>query len=39
MIVLFDTNVVLDVLLERTPYAEVAVELFEQVERVSYKGF
>ena len=38
MNVLFDTNVVLDVLLDREPFASPAVCLFEQVERGELSG-
>lgn len=38
MRVLFDTNVVLDVLLARAPHAEVAVKLFNLVDRGSVDG-
>jgi predicted nucleic acid-binding protein len=39
MKVLFDTNVVLDVLLNREPYAEVAIALFSAVEAQKIQGF
>lgn len=39
MKILFDTNVVLDVLLNREPYADVAVALFSAVEQKSLQGF
>ncbi|MBT3605448.1 MAG: PIN domain-containing protein [Candidatus Latescibacteria bacterium] len=38
MTVLFDTNVVLDVLLDRVPFAETALLLFHRVERKSIQG-
>ena len=38
MRVLFDTNVVLDVLLERAPHARAATLLFEQVARGDLEG-
>jgi predicted nucleic acid-binding protein len=37
--VLFDTNVVLDVMLDRKPFAEDAVRLFSQVEGGSLSGW
>jgi predicted nucleic acid-binding protein len=37
--IVFDTNVVLDVLLNREPYAGVAVSLFAAVERGTMQGF
>lgn len=39
MRILFDTNVVLDVLLKRLPYAPTAVQLFAAVERRLFTGF
>ena len=39
MKILFDTNVVLDVLLNRAPYSEVAVELFAAVEKRKIQGY
>jgi predicted nucleic acid-binding protein len=36
--VLFDTNVVLDVLLDREPYAEAAAQLFSKVENGELVG-
>ena len=36
---LFDTNVVLDVLLDRAPFAEVGANLFSRVERGDLTGF
>ncbi|NJM97794.1 MAG: PIN domain-containing protein [Phormidesmis sp. RL_2_1] len=39
MKVLIDTNVVLDLLLEREPFVESAISLFEQVERGSLIGY
>lgn len=38
MKILFDTNVVLDVLLDREPFATVAADLFMRVERRSLDG-
>ncbi len=38
MKVLFDTNVVLDVLLDRDPWAEAAVSLFAGVESGEFVG-
>ena len=38
MNILFDTNVVLDLLLDREPFAGPAVFLFEQVERAELTG-
>lgn len=38
MTVLFDTNVILDVLLAREPYANTAAELMSMAERGSIKG-
>ena len=39
MRILFDTNVVLDVLLDRAPFAEVSARLFSRVERGDLIGF
>ena len=39
MRVLFDTNIVLDVLMDRAPYADAAVELFSRVEDGSLIGY
>ena len=39
MHVLFDTNVVLDVLLDRDPFAEVATQLFSKVEYGEIQGY
>ena len=39
MKVLFDTNVVLDALLERKPFADVALRLFAKVERGEITGY
>lgn len=36
---LFDTNVVLDVLLDREPFATIGAHLFSQVERGSLPGY
>jgi predicted nucleic acid-binding protein len=37
--ILFDTNVVLDVLLNRAPYSDVAIELFGAVEKRKIQGY
>jgi len=37
--ILFDTNVVLDVLLDREPFADVATKLFEKVENGALAGY
>jgi len=37
--VLIDTNVVLDLLLERPPFVETAIALFERIERGSLAGY
>lgn len=39
MKVLFDTNVILDVLLDREPFADDAAELMAKVERSEISGF
>lgn len=39
MKILFDTNVVLDVLLDRRPFSPVAAQLFARVERGEIEGF
>ena len=39
MKVLFDTNVVLDLLLDRKPFADPAVYLFSKVERAEMTGY
>ncbi len=39
MKVLFDTNIVLDVLMDRMPYSEAAVELFSKVENGAIIGY
>ncbi len=39
MKILFDTNVVLDVLLDRKPYSEAASLLFSKVERKEISGY
>ena len=39
MRVLIDTNVVLDLLLDRQPFSEAASELFDRVEENSIEGF
>jgi len=37
--VLFDTNIVLDILLDRAPFADAASYLFSKVERTEISGF
>lgn len=39
MKILIDTNVVLDLLLEREPFVENAIALFEQIERGNLAGY
>ena len=39
MKVLFDTNIVLDLLLDRIPFSDAAVELFSKVENGSIIGY
>lgn len=39
MIVLFDTDVVLDLLLDREPFSEAAAELFSRVEKGDVTGY
>jgi predicted nucleic acid-binding protein len=39
MKVLIDTNIVLDLLLEREPFVEEAIALFEQVEAGQVHGY
>lgn len=39
MIVLFDTDVVLDLLLDRRPFSQAAVQLFSKVEADEINGF
>ena len=39
MKILIDTNVVLDLLLEREPFVEEAILLFEQTERGNLEGY
>ena len=39
MKVLFDTNIVLDILLDRAPFADSASYLFSKVERAEITGF
>jgi predicted nucleic acid-binding protein len=39
MKILIDTNVVLDLLLEREPFATSAIALFEQIERGNLTGY
>lgn len=38
MKVLIDTNIILDLLLEREPFVEVAIALFEKIEQGNLKG-
>ncbi len=38
MKILIDTNVVLDLLLEREPFVETAIALFEQIEQGNLEG-
>ena len=39
MIVLFDTDVILDLLLDREPFAEAAVQVFSEVEKGNMTGY
>ena len=39
MIVLFDTDVILDLLLDREPFAEATAQIFSRVERGSITGY
>ena len=39
MKILIDTNVILDLLLEREPFVESAIDLFEQIERGQFAGY
>ena len=39
MIVLFDTDVILDLLLDREPFAEAAAQIFSRVEKGSITGY
>lgn len=39
MKVLFDTNIILDVLLDRQPFSEPAVQLMSKVEASEIQGF
>ncbi len=39
MRVIFDTNIVLDLLLDRAPFADTATYLFSKVERAEITGF
>ena len=39
MRILFDTNIVLDLLLDRAPFADAAAELFSKVEEGSIVGY
>jgi predicted nucleic acid-binding protein len=37
--ILIDTNIVLDLILEREPFVESAIALFEQIERGNLEGY
>jgi predicted nucleic acid-binding protein len=37
--ILIDTNVVLDLLLEREPFVEIAIALFEHIEQGNLEGY
>ena len=39
MKILFDTNIVLDVLLDREPFSDLAAKLLSRVEKKQLKGF
>ena len=39
MKILIDTNVVLDIILEREPFVEQAIELFELIEQREVEGY
>ena len=39
MKILFDTNIILDVLLDREPFSDLAVKLVSKVEKTEIKGF
>ena len=39
MKVLFDTNIVLDLLMDRPPFSDAAVELFSKVEEGAVLGY
>ena len=39
MKILIDTNIILDLLLEREPFVESTVILFEQIERGNLVGY
>ena len=39
MKILIDTNIVLDLLLERAPFVEPAIALFEQIEQDNLEGY
>ena len=39
MKILFDTNIILDVLLDREPFSDLAVKLVSKVEKKEIKGF
>jgi len=39
MIVLFDTDVILDLLLDREPFADAAVQVFSEAEKGNMTGF
>lgn len=36
---MFDTNIILDVLLNRTPYADTAIDLFSAAEDKIIQGY
>jgi predicted nucleic acid-binding protein len=37
--ILFDTNIILDILLDRKPFSDLAVKLVSKVEKKEIKGF
>jgi predicted nucleic acid-binding protein len=37
--VLIDTNIILDLLLEREPFVETEIALFEQIEQGNLEGY
>jgi predicted nucleic acid-binding protein len=37
--ILFDTNIILDILLDREPFSDLAVKLVSKVEKKKIKGF
>ncbi|KGF71394.1 hypothetical protein DO97_20775 [Neosynechococcus sphagnicola sy1] len=39
MKILIDTNIVLDLILEREPFVEIAISLFEQIEQGNLTGY